>query len=112
MSRMIEFTNGSKWIDTTSHSERQIYDACLGIIEDLVSDFQEWYEERHGNDAVKEMPEEELFGLYYNPQTLVRRLFLSGTMHSGASTTRAKMDELEIDREWIEFGFTEEEDEE
>ena len=56
MSRMIEFTNGSKWVDTTSHSERQIYDACLGIIEDPVSDFQEWYEERHGEDAVKEMP--------------------------------------------------------
>ena len=113
MSRMMEFTNYDVWVDTTSHSERDIYNACLEIIGGLVEDFQEWYESIHGEDAVKEMPEDEVFGLFMNPQTLVRRLFLNKTDHQGATSARLKMEELGIDDEsWIVIGFAEDKDEE
>ena len=110
MGRVMEFKDHNVWVDTTSHSEQEIYEACVEIMTDLVGDFREWYESVHGEDAVKELPEDEIFGLYMNPQTLVRHLFLSRTDHQGATSARVKMDELGIDREWIEFGFQEEEE--
>lgn len=105
MSRLIEYTNGSEWVDTTSHSEREVYEACLGIIDGVVESFEEWYKERHGEEAIKELPSEEVFGFYLNPKKIVRSLFLSGTNHSGGTAVSVKMDELGIDDEWIPFGF-------
>lgn len=107
MSRIMEIENHDVWVDTTSHSEREIYEACKEIIADLVGDFQEWYESIHGEDAVKELTEDETFGLFMNPQTLVRHLFLGKTDHQGAVSARLKMEELGIEWNWIAIGFEE-----
>ena len=105
MSRMKEFASHDVWVDTTSHSEREIYEACLEIMIDLVGDFREWYDSVHGEDAIKELDEDDLFGVYVNPLTLVRHLFLSNTDHQGATSARVKMEELGIDRNWILLEF-------
>lgn len=96
-----------------SHSEEQILKNCIGLMQELVSDFAEWYKLVHGDDAIAELDDEEKFCIRKTYFSIVQRLFLWGTHHSGGNSTRQKCSELGID-DWsndIEFGFEIEESE-
>ncbi len=95
---------------TSSHSEKDIYDGCLSLMEGLVADFEE-YLEFIGVDT-SEYPDEEKFGVSYSPMEIVERLFLLKTYHSGGTSQMLKCRELGIDpSERIRFTFSEEEEE-
>lgn len=101
-------------IDLSSHSEEDILKECIILMHELVSDFQKWYEWVHGEDAVSELDEEERFCVRKSYFSIVKRLFLFHTNHSGGGSTCAKCNHLGID-DWskdIEFGFELEESEE
>ena len=65
MSRMIEGRNHDEWIDTSSHSERDIFNGCVEIMAGVVDDFKEWYLWMHGDDALDCISEDELFEIQY-----------------------------------------------
>lgn len=92
-------------IDTTSHSERDIFDGYVEIMKDMVEDFKDWYLERHGEDALDMLEEDETFGMWVLSRNLVKKLFLENTDHHDKETCIAKMHELGIDAEFLEFGF-------
>lgn len=107
MSRMIEGRNYDEWIDTSSHSERDIFNGCVEIMAGLVDDFKEWYLWMHGDDALDCISEDELFEIQYPTSKLIRRLFLSRTTHSGGTSCAVKREELGVDVDFIGFGFME-----
>ena len=99
--------------ETKSHSETEILNGCIALMQELVSDFQDWYLYVHGENALEELDEEEMFCIRKTYFEIVKRLFLWGTHHSGGNSTRAKCDELGV-KDWsedIEFGFEVEDDE-
>lgn len=88
-----------------SHSEWQIVQMCIHLMQELVSDFQEWYEFVHGD--VRELPEDNRFCVNKTYFRIVRWLLLHHTSHSGGTSTIKKCKELGID-DWsksIEFSF-------
>lgn len=94
----------------TSHSEEKILKHCLGLMEQLTREFQEWYEMIHGEDALNELDEEELFGCSFSYFEIVQKLFLFSTGHSGGNSTRTKCEQLGVNSwENITFGFEREE---
>lgn len=92
-------------IDTTSHSERDIFNGCVEIMRGMVENFKNWYLDYHGEDALEMVEEEELFGMWVLSRKLVEKLFLEKTDHHDKDTCIAKMHELGIDIEFLEFGF-------
>lgn len=92
-------------IDTTSHSERDIFNGCVEIMRGMVEDFKNWYLDYHGEDALEMVEAEELFGMWVLSRKLVEKLFLEKTDHHDKDTCIAKMHELGIDKEFLEFGF-------
>ena len=91
----IERNEHEKEIETTSHSERAIYDGCIELMQNLVDEFYD-YLDYLGYD-IQGMDEEERFNLHMSPMKIVRRLFLWETRHSGGNSTRMKCAELGID---------------
>lgn len=105
---------GFKVSEVPSHSESEIYKGCLALMQELVDDFMEWYKWQHGEDAIEELDEEEMFCVRKTPFHIVQRLFLWGTHHSGGCSTRSKCSQLGI-KDWsddIEFCFEKENEEE
>lgn len=92
-------------INTTSHSERDIFNGCIEIMRDMVEDFKEWYIELHGEDALEMLEEEDLFGMWVFSRKVVEKLFLEKTDHHDKATCIAKMHELGIENEFLDFGF-------
>lgn len=87
-----------------SHSEREIYDGALSLMQQMVGDFEDWLE--YWGVDYKNLPEDEKFSLKYYPVEIVRELFLSGTGHDGGASTRLKCRELGIDADkLVEFSF-------
>lgn len=82
----------SNLVETSSHSERQIYDNCLNLMKDLVGKFEEYLE-----FIEVDIDDYPAFGDNLYPEEIVSRLFLSGTAHSGGASSRAKCRELGID---------------
>ena len=83
-------------------------------MQELVGDFAEWYEWVHGENAISELDEEERFCVRKTYFSIVQRLFLWNTHHSGGNSTRGKCNELGI-KNWsddIEFGFKLEDEDE
>lgn len=100
--------------ETTSHSEADIYKSCVELMHELVSDFAEWYKWVHGEDAIQELDDEEMFCVRKTPFHIVQNLFLSNTRHSGGTSTCRKCNQLGI-KDWsedIEFAFEREDEEE
>lgn len=94
-----------------SHSEQEIYKGCIALMQELTDEFAKWYEWVHGEDAIAELDDEEMFCLRMTPFHIVQRLFLWCTTHSGSTSTRQKCGELGID-DWAEdiaFKFEREE---
>lgn len=82
-------------IETTSHSERAIYDGCIELMQNLVDEFYD-YLDYLGYD-ICELEEDEKFNYSMTPVQIVRKLFLQHTRHSGGNSTRMKCAELGID---------------
>ena len=93
-----------------SHDEKHILECCISLMQEMVNEFAEWYRWQHGEDAIKELDEEERFCFRKSYFHIVQELFLLGTHHSGGTSTRAKCEQLEVDSaEKIEFDWSDEE---
>lgn len=90
-----------------SQSESQILESCIELMQDLTNSFLEWYDFVYGEDAIKELSEEERFNISISYFTIVQKLFLQHTHHSGGTSTRQKCKELGVvyDKD-ISFRFT------
>ena len=89
-----------------SHDEKYILKYCISLMQELVGKFEEWYEYVHGEDAIRELDEEERFYYRMSYFSIVQELFLFRTSHSGGTSTRAKCKQLGVDwRDGIEFSF-------
>lgn len=75
--------------------------------------FEEWYRWVHGENAIKELSEEERFCYNMSYFHIVQELFLFRTYHSGGTSTMAKCKQLGVDSsENVEFKFEEGEESE
>lgn len=90
-----------------THSERQIYEGCISLMQGLVEDFQEWLEMQE-----IEVDDESRFCVNKYPTEIVKRLFLWNTRHSGGTSSRAKCRELGIEDYTRSIVFDVKEDEE
>ena len=89
-----------------SHDEKHILKYCISLMQELVGKFEEWYEYVHGEDAIRELDEEERFYYRMSYFSIVQELFLFRTSHSGGTSTRAKCKQLGVDwSDGIEFSF-------
>lgn len=96
---------------TSSHSEKEIYEGCLALMEELTGRFQE-YLDFIGVD-LSEYPTEEQFDASFQTTEIVERLFLWHTMHSGGTSQCMKCKELGIEPcKTIHFKFDYEDEEE
>ena len=93
-----------------SHDEKHILKSCIALMWEMVNEFAEWYRWQHGEDAIDELDDEELFCVRKTYFRIVQELFLLGTNHSGGTSTRAKCKQLGVDwGEEIKFGWSDEE---
>lgn len=93
-----------------SHDEKHILECCISLMKEMVNEFAEWYRWQHGEDAIKELDEEERFCFRKSYFHIVQKLFLLCTNHSGGTSTRAKCEQLGVDSsEEIEFDWRNEE---
>ena len=93
-----------------SHDEKHILKYCIGLMQEMVDEFAEWYKWIHGEDAISEIAEEERFCVRKSYFRIVQKLFLFGTRHSGGTSTRAKCKQLGVDSSAeIIFDWSEEE---
>ena len=91
-----------------SHDEKHILKYCIGLMQEMVDEFAEWYKWIHGEDAISEIDEEERFCVRKSYFRIVQKLFLFGTRHSGGTSTRAKCKQLGVDSsEEITFDWSE-----
>lgn len=97
--------------DLESHDEKHILKYCISLMWELVGKFEEWYEYVHGEDAIKELCEDEKFCYRMSYFNIVKKLFLLATSHSGGTSTRAKCEQLCVDSsDEIEFSFGDDEE--
>lgn len=83
-----------------SHSEREIVNSCVSLMQELVGYFEDYL------DFMEIIPqnEEERFQVELSYFHIVNRLLLWKTSHSGAASTREKCDELGFDsRDYVTF---------
>ena len=78
--------------ETESHSERDIYDGCIALMNQLIYYFEEYLD-----FVCVKKDDEECFSVGFYPQEIIERLFLWNTSHSGGTSQRAKCRELGID---------------
>lgn len=103
----VEKQNVNKELE--SHDEKHILECCISLMKEMVNEFAEWYRWQHGEDAIKELDEEERFCFRRSYFSIVQELFLLGTHHSGGTSTRAKCEQLGVDSsEEIEFDWRDE----
>lgn len=97
--------------DLESHDEKHVLRYCISLMWELVGKFEEWYEYVHGEDAIKELCEDEKFRYRMSYFNIVQELFLFCTSHSGGTSTRAKCKQLGVDSsDEIEFSFGDDEE--
>ena len=98
----------SRIIDnTSSHSEKDIYEGCIALMHELTDRFKEYlkYMDIDTNDR------EEAFYTTFYPTHIVARLFLRHTKHSGGTSCRMKLYELGVSSEDIQFDVYDEPEE-
>ncbi len=92
------------------HTDRQIYDGCIHLMQKMVDYFQE-YLEFLGYD-LDEKDEDERFAVGISNMEIVRWLFLFHTRNSGGCSTRDFCEKLGVDPyKSIKFEFEESEEE-
>lgn len=84
-----------KELELQSHSERDIVEQCIGLMESVHQNMLE-YMEYMGFEYDREN-EEEVPQFIYSYFEIVQRLLLSRTRHSGGTSTRRKCEQLELD---------------
>lgn len=96
---------------TSSHSEKQIYEGCISLMNQLFGQIKEWL---HDMEYISEDDDpEELFSTGFYNTEIVERLFLWNTTHSGGTSQRLKCKELGIDpSESIYFSLALDQDDE
>ena len=83
-----------------THSDREILDACIGLIDGVLNGEYGIYQQLADDDFDFDAFEERFdckMGFSYSYFELVQQLFLMGTNHSGGTSTRAKCRELGVD---------------
>jgi hypothetical protein len=91
------------------HTDRQIYDGCIHLMQKMVDYFKE-YLEYLGYDLDK-LDEEDRFAVEISNMEIVRRLFLSNTRNSGGCSTRAFCGKIGLDAtERVKFEFERDEE--
>ena len=91
------------------HTDRQIYDGCIHLMQKMVDYFQE-YLEYLGYDLDK-LDEDERFAVGISNMEIVRWLFLSNTRNSGGCSTRDFCEKIGIDySEVVKFEFERDEE--
>ena len=92
------------------HTDRQIYDGCIRLMERMVDYFQE-YLGYLGYDLDK-LDEDERFAVEMSNMEIVRQLFLYRTGNSGGCSTRDFCEKLGVDPyKSVKFEFEESEEE-
>ncbi len=79
-----------------SHSEKDIYNGCISLMERLIGEFQD-YLQTALDINIEELDEESLFSLSIPKEEIVQTLFLNKTSHSGGASTIKKCKELGLD---------------
>ena len=93
---------------TSSHSEKQVLEGCIALMQELTGYFEEWLEYHDF-----EVDEDETFFVTMSYFHIVQRLFLWNTGHSGGTSTGLKCGELGVDSsKHVAFGCYPDEDEE
>ena len=91
------------------HTDRQIYDGCIHLMQKMVDYFQE-YLEYLGYDLDK-LDEDERFAVEISNMEIVRWLFLFHTRNSGGCSTRDFCEKIGIDdSEVVKFEFERDEE--
>lgn len=92
-----------------THGERRILQGCIGLMEELTGQFEDYLEYM----GIKPESEEERFSAGMTYFHIVNRLFLWHTHHSGGTSTAAKCHELGIkdSSQTVRFGSNPEEEE-
>ena len=89
-----------------SHSEKDILNGCIGLMQNMFSDFLEYLE--YMDIDIDKLYEDDKPKFDYNYSTLVEALFLRKTSHGGGGSTSKKCSELGVDHsESIAFKKTE-----
>lgn len=91
---------------TSSHSEKDIYEGCISLMNDLLRQVYEWLD-MVGFD-VSELDRDEQFATHFYTMEIVERLFLWNTSHSGGTSQRMKLKELGITDKAVLFDFSKE----
>ncbi len=90
--------------ETESHSERDIYDGCVELMQMLMGRFERYLDFIGVPVTPKEDKDnEEYFSTQFYVTEIVERLFLWNTSHSGGTSTRMKCKELGISDETVIF---------
>ena len=97
-----------------SQSELQIYKGCIALMQEMVDSIEQWYKFIHGDEAINQLEEDEMFCVNITPFHIVQRLFLWNTNHCGGNSTRTKCRQIGIKDSFhdIEFSFEKDEEEE
>ena len=91
------------------HTDRQIYDGCIHLMQKMVDYFKE-YLEYLGYDLDK-LDEDDRFAVGISNMEIVRRLFLSHTRNSGGCSTRDFCGKIGLDEtERVKFEFERDEE--
>ena len=94
--------------NTSSHSERDILDGCIALMQELTDSFREYL------DYIDALPDKDDEGCWTSMSyfEIVQRLFLWNTSHSGGTSTGMKCAELGVDSsKRVRFSFYAEDEE-
>lgn len=84
-----------KELELSSHSEKDIVNGCIGLMEDVHERMMEYMEMMGFEYNSKD--KEEIPQFRYSYFEIVQRLLLQGTSHSGGTSTRKKCEQLGFD---------------
>lgn len=93
--------------NTSSHSEKDIYEGCIALMHELTGRFKEYLEYMDIDTSDRE----EAFCTAFYPTHIVERLFLWRTRHNGGTSCRMKLAELGVSDEDIQFDVYDDEEE-
>lgn len=104
--RIINKYKAAEELRMEKHTEKQIYDGCIHLMQKMVDYFQE-YIEYLGYDLDK-LDEDERFAVEMSNMEIVRKLFLLNTRNSGGCSIRDFCEKLGVDPyEGVKFEFEE-----
>lgn len=91
--QIIDKYKAAEELKMEKHTDRQIYDGCIHLIQKMVDYFQEYLEYL----GIDKLDVDERFGVCISNMEIVRRLFLSHTRNSGGGSTRDFCEKLGVD---------------